>query len=103
MYAVLMRKPFGWRLIAICGGNFVAFTQSLAGDDHPIGKVEHQASEPARAMDPVFESELCEPNLPDFRGDTLSVVFGCHFILKVIHFILLWQNQTHEGRPSKNV
>ena len=86
-----MSEAFGCRIFTIASRDFVALAQLFAGRDHPIGEVEHCPFEPAGFVYFGFERKLLKPNLFEFSMDSLAVVFGCFFILKVVHFMLLWR------------
>ena len=80
-------------LVAIDRRDFITFAKLLAGRDHPVCEVEHRPFEPAGFVGTGFEGQLFKPNLFDFIEDSLSVVFGVKFILKVVHLILLWRRK----------
>src|SRR5258706_1578961 len=90
---LLMREALGRRVIAVGSGDLIAFTELLAGCDHPVGKIEHCPLVAAGFVRTGFESNLFKPNLFYFVSDLFAVIFGCKFILIVVHFMLLWQGQ----------
>lgn len=90
-----MSEAFGGRIFAIDGRDLIAFAKLLAGGDHPVREVEHHSFEPAGFVYTGFEREFFKPNLFDFIVNSLSVIFGCLFILKVVHFILLSRKQNY--------
>jgi hypothetical protein len=86
-----MCEALGLGVIAIGNWDLIAFAQLLASGDHPVGEVEHGSFKATGSVRVGSKREFLKPNLFEFFRDSLSVIFGCQFILKVIHLILLWR------------
>ncbi len=78
---------------------FVTLTELLAGDDHPVRKVEHGFCEQSGMVDTGPESASLHADELYFCAYLFPVIFSCFFVIPGVHMCSF--GSTDQERPNK--